>query len=340
MSLPLLRTYATTTVALLNGTFARLYPDLKTQRVDLSERNAIVTGSNVGLGLEAALELARMGARVILACRNQEKAQAAREQILEAVPKAQIEVWSIDTSDNDSVRAFAEKWAKQEPASKRRLDILINNAGALSNAKATSKQGHEFTYATNVLGAFVLTLSLLRFMPENARVVWTSSIALLGAYPVRPDNLDDQAYLGSLREGKRYPVTHALQLYMNSKASMALLSRVLAKRLKSPGIVSLAVNPGAVRTSIWRRPGYGDVSISALGARWIDVIGIRPQQGGQPLVFAAVDPSAAALSGQYLDRNVPRWMPWWHDDVENDDAVFAQVEKDAGITLEQALKQK
>jgi len=71
MSLPLLRTYATTTVALLNGTFARLYPDLKTQRVDLSERNAIVTGSNVGLGLEAALELARMGARVILACRNQ-----------------------------------------------------------------------------------------------------------------------------------------------------------------------------------------------------------------------------------------------------------------------------
>ena len=218
-----------------------------------------------------------------------------------------------------------QKWAKQEPASKRRLDILINNAGALSNAKATSKQGHEFTCsshltaqsdsadATNVLGAFVLTLSLLRFMPENARVVWTSSIALLGAYPVRPDNLDDQAYLGSLREGKRYPVTHALQLYMNSKASMALLSRVLAKRLKSPGIVSLAVNPGAVRTSICayrvarsgadragRRPGYGDVSISALGARWIDVIGIRPQQGGQPLVFAAVDPSAAALSGQYV----------------------------------------
>ena len=79
MALATLRTYATTSVALLNGTFARLYPDLKTPRVDLSERNAIITGSNVGLGLEAALELAAMGARVILACRNTVRGRAMSE---------------------------------------------------------------------------------------------------------------------------------------------------------------------------------------------------------------------------------------------------------------------
>ena len=134
---------------------ANLWPLMRVEDVDLNGKTVIITGSNVGIGKEAATTLAKMGARVVLACRNLEKAEAARQDIVRKLGRddAPVEIEQLDTSDLESVRAFAKRWAAR-PKDRQSIYFLSNNAGALSNSKATSSQGHEFTCDAGRVEAF------------------------------------------------------------------------------------------------------------------------------------------------------------------------------------------
>src|SRR3954471_23942730 len=137
---------------------------------DQTGRVAVVTGANSGLGLSTARELARHGAHVVLACRNQEKGRAALEDI-----GANAELAELDLASLYSVKAFAEHFLGTHDG----LDLLINNAGLMAPPRGMTADGFEMQFGTNVLGHFALTGRLLGALEggEDARVVTLSSNA-------------------------------------------------------------------------------------------------------------------------------------------------------------------
>lgn len=200
-------------------------------------RLAVVTGANVGLGLETARALARKGAAVVLACRNLEKADGAKTKILLEHPKAKVHCMALDLSDLKSVRAFARAFA----AKFEKLDLLINNAGIMMPPYALSVDGFESQLAANYLGHFALTgqlLPLLSAMP-GARVVSLSSLA----HRWSGIQFDD------LQFAKEYDKRKA---YGQSKLACLMFAYELQRRLSKAGAstISVAAHPGVSATNL------------------------------------------------------------------------------------------
>eukprot|EP00440_Ansanella_granifera_P023122 gb/GFBE01025109.1/.p1 GENE.gb/GFBE01025109.1/~~gb/GFBE01025109.1/.p1 ORF type:complete len:344 (+),score=72.33 gb/GFBE01025109.1/:1-1032(+) len=143
---------------------------------DQTGRVAIVTGSNSGTGFWAAAALAGKGATVVLACRSEQKAQAAKDEILSMHPKAKIDVIKCDNMELSTVRTFAADFKKKY----NRLDLLLNNAGIMSQPLQKSADGHDVQFQTNHLAHFLLTAllwDLLKNTGGDVRVVQHSSVA-------------------------------------------------------------------------------------------------------------------------------------------------------------------
>lgn len=146
---------------------------------DLTGKTTIVTGANIGLGLETARALAAKGATVVLACRNLEKANVAKADIEKTVPNAKLELMQLDLADLASVRQFASGFT----AKYQHLHILINNAGVMAPPLTKTKDGFEVQFGANHLGHFALTGLLLENLTQTpgARVVIVSSAVERGA---------------------------------------------------------------------------------------------------------------------------------------------------------------
>lgn len=147
-----------------------------TKRLD--GKVAIITGGNNGIGFETALDFAKRGARVILACRDTKKAEKAAKRIVDETGNKSVEVEFIDLSDLDTVKDFAQRMNK----SLSRLDLLVNNAGVMMCPRWKTKQGFEMQFGTNHLGHFVLTNLLLDLIKrtDQARIINVSSRAHYG----------------------------------------------------------------------------------------------------------------------------------------------------------------
>jgi NAD(P)-dependent dehydrogenase (short-subunit alcohol dehydrogenase family) len=200
-------------------------------------RVAIVTGANSGIGLVAALELARAGATVVLACRNATKGASAAQQIAAATPVAKIEVASLDLSSLAAVRSFAESFLEKYD----RLDLLINNAGVMAPPRGETVDGFELQFGTNHLGHFALTGLLIERMAgrDDARVVTVSS----GAHRMGRIAFDD---LHGERKYRRWGA------YGQSKLANLLFAFELDRRLSAAGssIKSMAAHPGYSATNL------------------------------------------------------------------------------------------
>ena len=232
-----------------------------TQAPRQTGRTALVTGANIGLGYETAKAFAGLGGFVILACRNAEKAQAARDGILAEHPQAQVSIEILDLSDLASVRACGTRIA----ATGRRLDLLINNAGIMMPPFSLSKDGFESQMAANYLGHFVLTgllLPLLNATP-GARVVTLSSLA----HRWGPIRFDDPHF------ERGYDKRRA---YGQSKLACLVFALELQRRLAASGAstISVAAHPGVAATNLgqhlpgvarWLMPVAGLVFNSAAG---------------------------------------------------------------------------
>lgn len=140
---------------------------------DLSGKVIVVTGANSGIGFEAAREVARKGARTILACRNMERAKTALRQIEDEVPDAQADVMLLDLASLDSVRQFVSAFRKAHA----RLDVLVNNAGIMWVPYGLTEDGFERHFGVNHLGHFALTGLLIEMLLDTrgSRVVNVSS---------------------------------------------------------------------------------------------------------------------------------------------------------------------
>jgi NAD(P)-dependent dehydrogenase (short-subunit alcohol dehydrogenase family) len=251
---------------------------------DQQGRVAIVTGANSGLGRITALELARHGARVVVACRSVEKGDAVAEQILAETGAQKPSVQELDLGSLDSVRRFAAAFSGQ------RVDLLVNNAGVMMTPQRTTSDGFELQLGTNHLGHFALTGLLLDALQRSdaARIVTLSSNEHKGG---RID-FDD------LQQERDYSPRGS---YQRSKLANAVFAVELDRRLRaarSP-VVSVFAHPGYAATNLQRSGPTGPVkAVLAITNR---VVAQRPERGALPTLYAATAPGVAG--GDYYGPN-------------------------------------
>jgi NAD(P)-dependent dehydrogenase (short-subunit alcohol dehydrogenase family) len=249
---------------------------------DQTGKVAIVTGANSGIGFEAARELARRGAQVVLACRSEAKAGEAIEQIRAQLPAAQVEFMALDLADLDQIRSFAAAVHERFD----HLDLLINNAGVMIPPASKTKQGFELQLGVNHLGHFALTGLVLDLLlaRAGARVVTVSSQAhRQGKIHFDDLDFDKRGYKPMLAYGQ-------------SKLANLLFTFELARRLKAADgslgsrLIVAAAHPGWTNTNLQQHNG--------LIERINPIFGMKPLAGALPTLRAATDP--AVESGDYF----------------------------------------
>lgn len=246
---------------------------------DQAGRTAIVTGANSGIGYQTALELARHGAAVTLACRDRGRGEAALRRLKAAVPAAAAELALLDLADLASIRRFAEMYHAQHP----RLDLLINNAGLMAIPQRQTVDGFEMQFGVNHLGHFALTGRLLPLLLAQplARIVTVSS----GAH--RPGRIafDD------VQHRQRY---RTWQVYAQSKLANLLFTFELQRRLAAAGHddVSVAAHPGFAATNLVAAgPRLAGHPLRARLVRAaVRLLGQSDARGALPTLYAAAAP--------------------------------------------------
>jgi NAD(P)-dependent dehydrogenase (short-subunit alcohol dehydrogenase family) len=246
----------------------------------LDGKTAVITGANSGLGLAAAKVMAKHGARVIMACRNAAKAEAAALAVRETAT-GPVEIVSLDLGSLASV----DKCAAELRANEQSLDYLLNNAGLMAIDAARTEDGFEMQLGVNHLGHFALTAKLwpLLAATPGARVVNHSS------FGHRPGRLRLDDLMFDKRGYSRWPA------YFQSKLTNLLFSFELHRRLQAAGsqVKALTAHPGATRTDL----GHEGSGITNFGVKLVQVVEQPASMGCLPLVRAAVDP--AAKSGEF-----------------------------------------
>lgn len=284
----------------------------------MKNKTVIITGANCGLGKATALELAKRGARVILACRDREKAQKALIDIRNQSRNGILKVLELDLASFDSIKKFSEEFLLSED----RLDVLINNAGVFQCPYMKTKEGFEMQFGVNHLGHFLLTKLLLEKLKQSApsRIVIVSS-ALYKRGTIDFDNLNSE---------RNYNKGAA---YKNSKLANVLFARELAKRLNGTGVNVYAVSPGMVWTNLGRHINISWWKMILLAPiAWFYIR--TPYQGCQTIVHCAVTEEVENESGLYY-RNCEKedFAP-----VANDDALAKKL-WDVSEQLCQKIKQ-
>eukprot|EP00057_Strongylocentrotus_purpuratus_P034261 XP_794540.3 PREDICTED: retinol dehydrogenase 12 [Strongylocentrotus purpuratus] len=246
-------------------------------------KTVIITGSNTGIGKETAKDLARRGARVIMACRNVEKAREALLDVIKESGSSNVVVKKLDLASMKSIREFAEEIKREEKS----LHVLLNNAGVMMCPQWKTEDGFEMQLGTNHLGHFLLTLLLLDLIKASApgRIVNVSSLA----HQFGKMNFDD------IMSTKNYDYIKA---YSQSKLANVLFTRELAKRLNGTGVTSYAVHPGGVATDLQRHQDSYNPFVK------FGVSSIRPlfktaEEGAQTNIHCCVDEKAGQESGLY-----------------------------------------
>lgn len=249
--------------------------------MSLTEKVAVVTGANTGLGFETALALYRKGAKVIVACRSEEKGLAAIERIKAAGNGGEIDYINLDLSNLVSVRDFAIKFNTDE----MRLDFLINNAGVMIPPASKTVDGFELQMGVNFVGHFALTGQLFDLLEatNGSRVVTLSSLA----------HRDASINFGNFRLETEY---EPWREYGQSKLADMILMREFHKRLQAKGcqLASLAAHPGFSKTDLQK-----NMSKEMLGS--IELM--TAKEGAQPTLTACL--STDAKSGQYWGPGGP-----------------------------------
>jgi retinol dehydrogenase-12 len=251
-------------------------------KLPLSGRTILVTGANTGIGLATAEELARRGAKLVLACRSEDKATRAIGAIRRAAPDSAPSFLSLDLGDLDSVRKAAETFlARDEP-----LHVLLNNAG-VAGQRGLTRQGFELAFGTNHLGHFLLTQLLFPRLKQTggARVVHVSSRAHFSCERLDWDALQRPTHtLTGLTE------------YDVSKLCNVLFAAESARRWQGSGVHSYAVHPGTIASDLWRRVPWPLrlVLTKNMGT---------PREGTVASLHCATSSAVADHDGRYYDRD-------------------------------------
>jgi retinol dehydrogenase 12 len=243
----------------------------------------VVTGATSGIGLVTAQALAQQGATLVVVARDPKRGAATVSRIQQEAGHSAVEMMLADLSVQAQVRRLASAIHQRFT----RLDVLINNAGALFSRRRLSQDGLEMTFALNHLAYFLLTNLLLDLLQAAgpARVVNVSSEAHRHARLDLSDLQGEHGYSG-------------WRAYAGSKLANILFTYELARRLEETGIVTNALHPGFVATNFARN----NRSLTAALFRVLQLVAIRPEEGAQTVIYLASSPEVEGTTGKYFVR--------------------------------------
>jgi retinol dehydrogenase 14 len=251
---------------------------------DVGGKTVLITGATSGIGLQASLALARRGARVVMVGRDRARTESAVAEVVAGSGSKEVSHLLSDLSSLKAIRELAEAARARCP----RLEVLVNNAGAVNKTRRVTADGFEATFAVNHLAPFLLTRLLSDRIVESApaRIVTVASVG----HRRGTLDFDDLGY------ERGYSIMRA---YMRSKLANVLFAAELARRLAGTGVTSNSVHPGSVDTNIW--------SGAPFWAKPIIQILLRPffitaAQGASYVVDLAARADLADVSGQYFEE--------------------------------------
>jgi len=249
----------------------------------MAGKTCLVTGSTNGIGRVTTLELAHMGANVVIAGRDPARCALTASDIREETGNPDVDFLVADLSSQEDIRRLAKEFKERH----QRLDVLVNNAGAIHMSRRKSVDGIEMTFALNHLSHFLLTNLLLDVLSASApaRVV---NVASSVHEKAKIDLFDIQA-------PRRYS---GFRAYSRSKLCNLLFTYELARRLEGTGVTANALHPGLVATNILTNNGVLGRFINIL----LGVRGISVEAGALTSVYAASSPDLEGVSGKYLDK--------------------------------------
>jgi NAD(P)-dependent dehydrogenase (short-subunit alcohol dehydrogenase family) len=256
----------------------------------------IVTGATSGIGYYTALEIAKMGASVMVVGRNQAKCENTVEQIRSESNSQSVEYLLADLSSQAQIREIARQFLDRHD----RLDVLINNAGGAFLFRKLSVDGIEMTFATNHLAYFLFTLLLMGALKSSpsARIINVSSGAHHGG----------QLDFNDLQSKRFYNVATA---YGKSKLANVLFTYELARRLAGTKITANALTPGMVATDIWKKVHPW---LTPLIYPLIERFGMTPPEGAQTSIYLATSPEVEGVTGKYfVDKHPVSTSPESYD---------------------------
>lgn len=246
-------------------------------------RICMVTGANSGIGKITALELARMGANVVMICRNVEKGEEARKEIVKKTGNQSCELLLADFSSQSAVRKLVHDFKLKY----HKLHVLINNIGTIIPMKTFTEDGLETTFAVNHLGCFLLTNLLLDIIKKSApaRIINVSSEA----------HRDGAIDFSNLNGERRYNLYKA---YAQSKLANILFTYELTRRLEDTKVTVNCLHPGMVRTKIWQK-SVRSLFMKAF-MRIFSLFLKSAREGAQTPIYMASAPELESISGKYF----------------------------------------
>jgi NAD(P)-dependent dehydrogenase (short-subunit alcohol dehydrogenase family) len=255
---------------------------------DMKGKICIVTGSNSGIGKETAIGLAKMGTTVVMVVRDQERGEKALREIIRQTGNNSVDLMICDLSSMDSIRRFAKEFKKKYD----RLDVLINNAGALFNERKVTAEGFERTLAVNYLGPFLLVHELLDLLKKSApsRIVNVSSGLAKNGRVDLEDLQSEKNFAGT----KAYSSMRA-PVYSNTKLMIMMFTYELARRLKGTGVTVNVLMPGFVATNLGKNSGSLS---SSLMFKIVRPMQINAKKGAETSVYLASSEEVKDVSGK------------------------------------------
>lgn len=251
-------------------------------------KTAIVTGANTGIGKQTAMELAKRGGKVIMACRDMGKCENAAREVRGKTLNHNVFAKHLDLASSKSIKEFAKSILKEEG----NVDILINNAAVMRCPHWKTEDNFEMQFGVNHLGHFLLTNLLLEKMKRsvNSRIINVSSLAHIAG----EIDFDDLNW-----EKKKYNTKAA---YCQSKLANVLFTNELAKRLQGTGVTANAVHPGVADTELGRHTGMHKSTFSSTVLAPLFWFSIKlPKDAAQPCIYLAVSEDMAGVAGKYFN---------------------------------------
>jgi len=277
----------------------------------MTGKRVLITGPTSGIGKEIAVQLAALGAEVILACRDRERGNSIAEEITRRTGSKNCTILQVDMASQRSIKGLVKNFKERYP----RLDVLINNAGIHRSKREVNDAGVELTFATNVLGYYYLTRELLDVLRASApsRIVNVAS-----TYATDLDLTDLQFQHRSYKGSKAYA---------QSKACDRMLTWAFARRLEESGVTANAMAPGLVQTGLYRNtPSSVRLILRMMGL----FFGRSVEQGADTALWLSSSPDVEGITGKFFERR--KEVPCIFRNLEAEETLWRTCEGLTGIS--------
>lgn len=277
----------------------------------MKNKTVLITGGNAGIGKATATGLAKMGATVIIACRNKERGMKAVEEIKQASNNPNVDLLLVDLASQQSVRKAVDDFKSRY----KQLHVLINNAGVFLPKREVTEDGIEKTFATNYLGHFLFTHLLLDTLKASApsRIVNVAS-----KHTGIKINFDD------LMLEKKFSVMSAVG---PTKLGLVMFTKELAKKLEGSGVTVNSLHPGLVRTTLLKDTGFFIRTLFKL------IPHVSPEKGAATSIYLASSPEVANVSGKFFSDKKETATSSGANDEEKNKKLYDISMKLTGLKL-------